>query len=252
MISCIGAGRLGNKIFRNLYGYFVCKENDFKMIVDDQINMINLGLDFKKHSIMLNSIDKNKYNIILLSDNNIDNYLENINNFTKDDIYILEGYCQTEYFSKYLFDYFSNKENFLVQTIIQNNKYKERYNNNNDLIIHVRQGDVMNTNKVPNEEYYDKAISYCNYNNGYIISDTINSRICRYLIQKYDLKILNQNQIDELLFASTCNNIILSCGTYSYCIGLFAFYTSKIIYCDQKHLKQWHGKIFESTNWIYI
>lgn len=56
------------------------------------------------------------------------------NNDTINNNYRLTGYCQNEEFSKILFNYFTNLDNKIVKDIIYNNKYKDRYNNNNDTI----------------------------------------------------------------------------------------------------------------------
>ena len=51
------------------------------------------------------------------------------------------------------------------------------------------------------------------------------------------------------MFASTCNNIVLSGGTFSWMMGFFAFYAKNIYY--PKYDKPWFGNIFETNNnWI--
>jgi len=46
--------------------------------------------------------------------------------------------------------------NIIKSNIIQKNKFKERYNNNNDLFIHIRLGDIEHFS--PGIDYYLKSI----------------------------------------------------------------------------------------------
>ena len=51
------------------------------------------------------------------------------------------------------------------------------------------------------------------------------------------------------MFASTCKNIVLSHGTFSWLIGLLGFY-STIYY--QKITRFWQGDIYVFPEWIEI
>ena len=73
--------------------------------------------------------------------------------------------------------------------------------------------------------------SKLDFNNGYISSDSIQNETCKYFIKKYNLNIVNYNEVKTIMFGSTCNNIILSGGTFSWLIGFFAFY-SEVIYSE--------------------
>lgn len=242
MLDCTGEGRLGNKIFRNLYGYLFSKKFGIDLHIDDLPSMKALGLDLVS---VQNTINK-----IPIFDNDCDRYLKQ--NKLPNKNYRLAKFCQTPYVSKCLYEYFRNKENKLVQSIIQNNKYKENYGKNNDVFIHVRQGDIINTEHTAPLNYFENALSSIHYEKGYIASDTLSSQLCQTLIKKYDLIPIELNEIDTILFASTNKHIILSPGTFSYFIGLFAFFSETIIYCNPTRIKKWHGDIFQSTNWICL
>ena len=56
----------------------------------------------------------------------------------------------------------------LKDLIIEKNPFKERYQNNNDVFMHVRLGDVPYYN--PGLNYYLKALSTLNFNKLYISS----------------------------------------------------------------------------------
>ena len=127
---------------------------------------------------------------------------------------------QKKEYCLYLQEYFNNT--IYKNKIILNNIFKERYNNNNDLFIHFRLGDVeSNTTKL--FEHYDDLLNNIRFENGYISSDSINSKYCEYFIKKYNLSIINYDEIKTIMFGSTCNNIVLSGGTFSWFI--FCIYT---------------------------
>jgi hypothetical protein len=98
----------------------------------------------------------------------------------------------------------------------------------------------------PPLEYFDNAVSRVDFSDGYISSDSINHEICRYLIDKYNLKIFKDDEVGTIQFASTCKHIVLSGGTFSWMIGLLSFF-SKVTFPIQKIV--WHGDIFVFDEW---
>lgn len=215
-------GRLCNHILRALPTNIVSKKYNLKFNYGQYYDkMKELGIDLYTEGI--NTYNNTMYlNDIILFNMIISDDMEvsyNIN--------VHPCYCQQEYFSNYFYNYYKDKEN--RSTIIEANKFKERYNNNNDVFIHIRLTDTAEHN--PGYEYYDKAISNINYTNGYISSDDIEHEICQKLIDKYNLKIINYDEIETIMFGSTCKNIILTGGSFSFVIGLFGFF-SNIYYCN--------------------
>jgi hypothetical protein len=87
------------------------------------------------------------------------------------------------------------------------------------------------------------------FSTGYISSDSINHPICKRLIEKYGLRIYNSDEIDTILFASTCSKIVLSTGTFSWLIGFLAPF-STVYYPKITHW--WHGDIFVFEHWNEI
>ena len=61
--------------------------------------------------------------------------------------------------------------------------------------------------------------------------------------------LFNDNEVNTIMFASTCKNIVLSHGTFSWLIGLLGFY-STIYY--QKITRFWQGDIFVFPEWNEI
>jgi len=156
-------------------------------------------------------------------------------------------YCQTKEFCQILAAYF--KKDIVRNKIIDKNKYKYRYDNNNDVFVHIRLGDVSEITK-QSVTYYDRLLSTLKYTNGYISSDSIDDHFCVDLINKYKLQAINYDEISTIMFGSTCNTLILSGGTFSWLIGFLAFYSKNIHYPDNEN--KWYGDIFSFSNWIKI
>lgn len=247
-----GGGRLGNHFFRNIVTFLLSS----KYKIDSEYSQIekfhNLGLFFDKHSKKYNS--KNK-SIKYLSENDVINYLETNNNSIHNHINSLNRiYCQEPKIVKYIVNYFSQINNSqldsdsgiyskfhnlneLCQDIIKNNKFKERYNNNKDIFIHIRLGDVSVLSFTI--EYYENILDNTIFEKGYLSSDSLTHPLCVKLIEKYNLNKIEYDEIDTILFGSTCDQIILSAGSFSFMIGLFGFYSSKIYY-NSNAGKGWH------------
>ena len=241
--SNIHNGRFGNLFFINMFLHFYSKKNDLLCNYKYFDNFTKLGIELnigtKIYDINLLLTEQN---YVLILNNETDDFKPS-NIIIHNDIWL-----QNKDFGLYLQHYFSN--HIYKNKIVNNNCFKERYNNNNDLFIHLRLGDVeSNTTKL--FEYYDKLLSNIHFENGYISSDSINNKFCEYFIKKYYLNIINYDEINTIMFGSTCNNIILSGGTFSWLIGFFAFYSEYIYY--PLYEKPWFGNIFETNSkWICI
>ena len=232
-------GRFGNLFLVNMAVHFICLK--FDLFFDYKYYDYFKQLGIKLHS------GKNVYdNNIILSDKTFMCIIECEVN--KSNIIINNNiWCQTSNFVLLLKKYFSKEK--VRDRVIKNNIYKNKYNNNNDLFVHVRLGDIQNTIN-SSFDYYNNVISKISFNNGYISSDSIENDICKKLISKYNLSVINKNEVETIMFASTCNNIILSGGTFSWLIGFFAFYSNAIYFPLKKNV--WYGDIFIFKEWIPI
>jgi hypothetical protein len=231
-------GRFGNLFFVNMVLHFISKNYNLKTTYKYYNKFLNLGIDL---FIGDNTYQENTY----LTEINYFDLMHKTNNFTNI-IVTNNSWFQNYEFCLFLEIYFANKE--IRNKIIQKNKFNNRYKNNNDLFIHVRLDDVEEMNSHNNFEYYDNIIKNQNYDTGYITSDNLNSQICSKLIHKYSLKIINFTEEETIMFGSTCNNIVLSGGTFSWLIGFLAFYSKNINY--PINIKKWYGDIFVYKNWI--
>lgn len=120
-------------------------------------------------------------------------------------------------------------------------------NKRDDMFVHLRLDDAAQWNV--GIDYYRKAIESCNYNKGYISSDSPNSQIVNDLISEYKLELVNTDPITTIDYAKNFGNLVLSKGTFSWWIGFLSM--AKNIYYPKEY-KLWHGDIFVYDEWQEI
>ena len=234
-------GRFANHFFRNLLCNLLSINNNIKFNYSYFNEFSELGIDLYQDGIetYTENIDLNETNFFHL----VENKIKFNKNIKCEDLQQI--YAQNEEFSIYIKKYIYQEEQ--KNHIIQKNCFNNRYNNNNDLFLHVRMGDAVEYN--PGFIYYDAILSNLQFNNGYISSDLIDHPMCTALKNKYKLNIYHDSEVKTIMFGSTCKNIVLSNGTFSWLIGLMGFY-SKVYYPKIK--KVWHGNIFVFPEWTEI
>ena len=178
-------GRFCNHIIRALAASFIATQQNLKFNYGQYVDkMVLLGIKLYEGTMTYR-------NSQIISNSNIMSYLRHNIPIYKN-IIIDRYYFQTKDFSNYLYKYYQNSDN--QQSIIDANKFNNRYKNNNDVFIHVRLGDVEHLNQ--GYAYYDKALTgITSFESGYIASDDITHETCRKLIQKYNLKIIDYNEV---------------------------------------------------------
>jgi hypothetical protein len=235
-------GRFANLFIVGMAMHFIAKKNNLKFAYKNHRKFKKLGVDWfvgensysSENTIDL--LDTNFYDLIV-NEKKLDSNISIVNNV----------WCQTKEFALLLKEYFDND---LQKTkILYSNLFKYRYNNNNDVFIHARLGDIANTNYIQPLSYYENALKLVTYENGYISSDTISHPICQELIKKYKLRVINYNEEETIMFSSTCKNVILSSGTFSWLIGLLGYYSN--VYYPKINVK-WHGDIFVFPDWVEV
>lgn len=244
-------GRFCNQIFRNIAVSVLAKKYNLYVDYYNYEKIKNLGINL--------FIGENKYQkTIELND---DNYFEILNSDTKleSNVNPNRTHFQTKKLSDMIYNYIKNDN---LDNIVKLNPFNDRYNNNNDIFIHIRLKDAKNMN--PGINYYLNAIEIIkekekekgnNIDKIYISSDDVNDKLIKDIINKYNniitTIIYNKDEVDTIQFGSTCKNIILSHGTFSAIIGYLGFYSS-IYYCNFNIVKKWHGDIFSIDNWNEI
>jgi len=238
-------GRFANAFINNMCGHFIAKKYDIKFHYLEEKSMELLGIELFTEGV--NSFADCP--TVVLQDPSFFDYVkpEIVTQDIKHNfIFGKYTYCQTREHMEYIRDYFYNN-NLFETSVIPKNPYKERYQKNNDVYIHIRLGDVVGLN--PGYKYYDNLLSKISFTNGYISSDTITHPICEELILNYGLEPIDEDLVKTIQYASTCKHIILSNGTLSWLIGFFGIY-STVYY--PKLIEQWHGDIYVCPDWIEI
>ena len=232
-------GRLCNHIIRALAANFISQQRNLQFNYGEYYDKMKaLGINLFNGSMIYGvEEDITNKNIMMYLNNNIPNF-KNIN--------VNKSYFQTKDFSNYLYTYYKNPINHIP--IINANIFKDRYNKNNDVFIHIRLGDVAHLNQ--GFSYYDKILKQLSFENGYISSDDINHSICQELINKYNLKIIDYNEVETIMFGSTCKYLVVTGGSFSYIIGLFGFF-SKVFYL--KGMNNWYpAELYFIDDWTEI
>ena len=219
-------GRYGNQFVRNMIGYILCeKYNTYYKFEGD---FEKLGIIFKLNNSLINDSIINNNKIYKC---NINLFLNNNEEIDMSGNYIFSSYCQNIECIRLIIQYYNKLDNVLCKSIILNNKYKDRYNNNNDIFVHVR--DSRPAEKIiPTWDFYETVLNNLTESKEigkiYLSSDNINK--CKNLIDKYKMTVYNSSKEDTILFGSTCKYIILCSGSYSLMIGLFGFYSECIFF----------------------
>jgi hypothetical protein len=236
-------GRLCNNIIKYVCGSIIAEKHNLQIsydLINDWYNKIYLlGIQ------LFNGIriyDKN----VLITENNFIEYL-NLD-ILESNIVINGDYFQTKDASNYAYKHLNEEKQ--KNSIMEKNKYKDRYNTNNDCFIHIRLGDMDHNN--PGFVYYDTVLSMLSFNTLYISSDNPEHQIIKDIQTKYPNTIINNyDEIDTIHFGSTCKHVILSHGSFSAVIGYLSFF-SNVYYPFFDKITSWHGDIFSIPNWTKI
>jgi hypothetical protein len=239
MTSTKDNGRLGNQIIRNLAVSLLAEKNNLKVDYCNKDLINKLGIELFNGNNSYNSIQyltDNNYFTIYNSDKL--NYNLNPN----------DNFFQTKEITNFLYTYLHTEK--VKSSIIDNNPFNDRYNNNNDLFIHIRLGDVAHYNS--GIKYYINAIKKIHFDNLYISTDDKNHNIIIDLLQLYPYaQLINYDEIATFQFASTCKHIILSHSSFSAVIGYLSFF-SNIYYPEYELNKIWYGDMFSIDKWIKL
>ena len=150
-----GSGRLGNQIFRNIAVSLIAEKHDLFVSYDWNESVKRLGIDLfvgtKRYNKTLNLTDVN--------------YFSMLNSNVSSNLNATCGYFQASEISNYIYNYL--RSNPIQKKIMVINPFRNRYNANNDVFIHIRLGDIEHLNV--GVEYYLKALSMISsYDNLYI------------------------------------------------------------------------------------
>lgn len=238
MTSTIGMpGRFCNHFIRNLCINIIAKSNNLHVSYGHNDQMKELGIYL--------FCGEKMYNHCIIFDE--ETFLYVIKNNVP-----IEASLQCHYFyqgpeiSRLLYNYL--RINDILNNVTSKNKFKSRYtNNNNDIFIHIRLGDMEHNN--PGLLYYITAINKIdNFDHIYIGSDTIDHEIIKKIKEMYpNTTVLDYNEVSTIQFGSTCKHVILTDGSFSCVIGYLSYY-STVYYPEPDPSKGWCHDIFSSIS----
>lgn len=235
------SGRLCNNLIRNVFVSILAERINLRVNYSYYDIITALGIELfsgrNTYPTTTNLTDSNIMDII--NSNTLPT------NFSiKEDIYFQMNEC-SHYLHKYL------RSEKVMNGIIRKNKFVKRYKTNNDVFLHIRLGDSAQYN--PGFKYYDKVLSSLKFDKGVIASDSPDDQICLKLKTKYPtIQNINANEVDTILFGSTCKHVVLSHGSFSAIIGYMAFF-SDVYYPMYEEGKIWYGDMFTNIpGWIRI
>lgn len=213
-VDCAEKGRLCNQIIRNLSLSLLAKKYDLYVEYSNFDNINNkLGIEL--------FIGNQKYHETINITNN--NYMHYFNNDIKNNknFNFMNDFFQNEEITTILYNHLKDNKDI----IINKNEYRERYNNNNDIFIHVRLTDASKFN--PGIDYYIHSLNLLKYDNIYLGTDNFNDDLIKKLKDLYpNIIFFKEDPIKTIQFGSTCKNIILSHGTFSAIIGYLGFFSN--------------------------
>ena len=237
-------GRLGNQIIRNLAVSLIAKKHNLKVhyfnkyLIDDKLGMsLSSGSNVHKSCITLS--DANYFDI-----HNCDDFNHNLDPNGH--------YFQTKEITHFLHNHLHSDA--VKSNIIEKNPFKQRYNANNDLFVHVRLTDAAQWN--PGIYYYLRTIRPIHYDHMYISTDDVNHSFVQTLLHLPNSTLINCDEITTIQFGSTCKNIVLSHGSFSAVIG-YVSYFSTMYYQEYNHpgcidhsKNICYGDMFSINGWV--
>ena len=204
-------GRLGNNIIQYLVGQYFAKKFNLQFN-----NTIDLNQDFEIETFSGSNIYTNK---IEINDKNVIDY---VNKNTLDCGIILNGFFQLK-------ELFKNNEFLNFCKICLKPK---KIDDNIDLFVHIRLGDVEGANMNLPYEYYEQQIDKINYQKILISTDNISSPIIKKIQDKYSNVNLFycEHPATCIRYGAQAKNLIIGCGSFGFCMALFSDPTTNI-YC---------------------
>ena len=226
-------GRFCNHFFFNIACSILAEKNDLTFKYSHEDKMKRLGIQLFSGSKTYDTLTK-------LTDSNVLSYIQGEPFQTN---IIVEGFFQIPAYAIFLYDYF--RTSAIQSSIMEANKFKDRYGTNNDVFLHLRLDDVAQYN--PGVSYFDAALSRISFEKGYISSDSKDHPYVKELIQKWNLILIDADEVETIQFGSTCRHIVISHGSFSFVIGVLGFFGD--VYYPPKKYNKWCGDIYSIPTW---
>ena len=189
-----------------------------------------------------------------------------IPNYTKKNV-MLFGYYQSHKYFKDHYNYIYN----LLKINKKQQKFKNKYNFNKTISIHLRRGDykVSPIHLILEQKYYENALNYAQNQlkdfddyTIYFCYQDFDLKEINLIINDLSLKFKNTfkrvdnnlKDYEQLLFMSCCENNIIANSTFSWWGAYFNKNKNKLVLCPDKYFKddKLDIKDFYPDEWIKI
>lgn len=231
MININYVGGLGNRMFMYAAANVLSKKHKLQVnnVFEEYPTQPNLDITHRKYDSDL-IVDNNNFMSVYDSDDIKSNLILN--------------------------DFFQTRE---IVTRFENefkNCFRQELDPIDGTIIHYRLGDLLNLynqEAVTKLSYFKKCIDLLeDKKNIYLTTDSPDHENIKYLIEKYNIKLIDLKRSETIQFASRFKSKILSTGTFSWWIGFLGNQHSNV-YCPiLNEYYAWLGDIYIFNDWNYI
>jgi hypothetical protein len=231
-------GRLGNHVIRNTVCSLLAEKYQLRFRYGYEAQLDRLGIPLYK------SGTKFHQNYVELANDDFLRYFLN-EDLGNNNIATNRTFFQNKDIADYLKTHFASDA--VKKSIMEHNHHRARYDNNDDVYVHIRLGDVVAY--CPGFEYFDKVLQQLTFRKGYISSETLEHDTCVRLVQKYGLTPLVMDEVETIMFGSTCRHVVLSNGTFGWCIGVMSWF-STVFYPNLRLFPAHHPvEIYDFADW---
>jgi hypothetical protein len=238
MNTTIGlSGRFCNHVFRNIFASFLAEKGEIKFHYSFLKEITELGIPLYTEGTQVYTKQA------FIPGENFMRCLEGPVDYN---FSMIQCFAQDPEFAQRLHAWFRTPA--VQESLMAANRHKERYHANNDVFVHVRLDDASAWN--PGYAFYDRAITESGATSGYISSDSPDHPIVQGLIARHNLQLVEADEVETLMLASTCRHIVLSHGTFSWIMGALGLFST--VYFAPKPTVAWCGDIFVVDSWKII
>lgn len=228
-------GRFGNHVFRNLFWHVVAERNDL-YVEYEQAEEIEQLLGWKLHRGRRGKLHHPSVHTCVTEVNMMNVLTQTVS--PDQQLYAHPNfYAQTRAFCEFLREYFDARSLWPGVTVQPRSVW-----------IHVRLGDVTQLN--PGWNYYHSALQQLTFDRGMVTSDSPEHATCQGLLAAYPQLTLAPTDWTEAQLvraALTHSQLVLSQGTFSWCMGFLAPRSTQVYFPRIKRV--WHGDIFVFPDW---
>lgn len=229
------AGRFCNHVIRNLYLSFLAQKSNLAVKYSYENEIKRLGIP-----LFTEGTETYEKTLVIRDED----FLSYMDSNLPHNLFVDFLSAQHPEFALRVYNFFRESKGAIQAA----NVFKDRYNSNKDVFVHVRLDDAASWN--PGYAYYETALKKTGASSGFISSDSPDHPFVTGLAAKYGLSIVKKDEVETIMLASTCAHVILSHGTFSWVMGALAFYGTVSVPPPKYNV--WCGHIFSMPGWEII